>query len=254
MNSLKVEREFQSHSILSSFDVCGNYLITCGYSERHGNYMADQFLMVYDIRMMKAIAPISIPNFSPYLLKFLPKFAAKCCVVSQTGQFQMIDVTELMPTSLRYIHNVELPPSGASITAFDVSATGQAFAFGDDHNFIYLYGACNEVDVNMNSKPTEFADPIEPIRSVPITDEYTPISEISQFPYYAIAEKLLSDMLPDMCIKTYRPTPAIDPEIIRTMRMVGDIGYAPNHGKGLNVRSALALTADSGPNSKRSSF
>jgi hypothetical protein len=94
--------------------------------------------MVFDIRMMKAIAPISMPNFSPYLLKFLPKFAAKCCVVSQTGGFQMIDVTESIPTSLRFIHNVELPPN-ASITAFDVSSTGQAFAFGDDHNFLVRF-------------------------------------------------------------------------------------------------------------------
>jgi hypothetical protein len=104
----------------------------------------------------------------------------------------------------------------------------------------------------MNSKPTEFADPIEPIRSFPITDEFTPISEISQFPYCAITEKLLSDMSPEMCAKTYRPIPAIDPEILQTMRMVGSIGYAPNPGRGLNVRTAVA--ADSSQNSKRSQF
>ena len=233
--------------MLSSFDVSGNYLVTCGFSERMGNYMADQFLMLYDLRQMKAVAPIPMPNFSPYLIKFLPKFAAKCCVVSQSGEFQLIDVTDY---SQRSMHSVQLPPSGASITTFDVSSTGQAFAFGDDHNFIYLLGACNEVEYNNNSKPTEFADPIEPIRSVPINDLWTPISEISPFPYYAVTDKLLSDMSPEMCRKSYRPTPPIDPEILRTLRMVGSIGYAPNHGKGLHMRSAVAT--ESTPNSKRS--
>ncbi|CAG2122114.1 unnamed protein product, partial [Medioppia subpectinata] len=182
------------------------------------------------------------------MIKFLPKFAAKCCVVSQTGQFQIFDVTDY---TQRYIQNVQLPPSGASITSFDVSSTGQALAFGDDHNYIYLYGACSEVDFNMGSKPTEFADPIEPVRAVPITDIYTPISEISPFPYWAISDKLLSDMSPDICRKTYRPTPAIDPEILRTLRMVGSIGYAPNHGKRLHVRSTVAT--ESAHNSKRNS-
>ena len=201
--------------------------------------MADQFLMLYDLRQMKAVAPIPMPNFSPYLIKFLPKFAAKCCVVSQTGHFQILDVTDTL-LSQRSIHSVQLPPSGASITTFDVSSTGQAFAFGDDHNFIYLLGACNEVDFNINSKPTEFADPIETVRSVPITDLWTPMSEISPFPYYAVTDKLLSDMSPEMCRKLYRPTPPIDPEIVETIRMVGSIGYAPNHRKGLQMRSAVA--------------
>ena len=193
---------------------------------------------------MKAVAPIPMPNFSPFLLKFLPKFATKCCVVSQTGQFQVFDVTDYTQRSM---HSVELPPSGASITTFDVSSTGQAFAFGDDHNFIHLLGACNEVDFNINSKPTEFADPIEPIRSVPITDSWTPMSEISPFPYFSITDNLLSDMSPEMCHKSYRPVPPIDPQILSTMRMVGDIGYTPNRGKGL-IRSVVAT--ESTPNSK----
>ncbi|XP_054155443.1 PAN2-PAN3 deadenylation complex catalytic subunit PAN2-like [Oppia nitens] len=247
--SLKIQQEFQSHSMLSSIDVCGNYLITCGFSERHGNYIADHFLMLYDLRQMKAVAPIPMPNFSPYLIKFLPKFAAKCCVVSQTGQFNVFDVGDY---SQRYIHSIQLPPTGASITSLDVSSTGQALAFGDDHNFIYLYGACGEVDFNMNSKQTEFADPIEPVRPVPITDLCTPVSEISPFPYWAVNDKLLSDLPPDMCRKTYRPVPAIDPDILRTIRMVGSIGYAPNQGKS-RLQMRTAVTADSANGSKRNS-
>lgn len=235
--------------MLSDFDVCGNYLITCGYSERHGNYIPDQYLMVYDVRMMKSVAPINMPNFSPYLLTFLPKFASKFCVVSQTGSFQLLDVTDSVPAVPRYIYSVDLPP-GASITSFSVSTSGQALAFGDDNNFIYLYGASNEVDFNANSKQTEFADPIEPVRPVPISDEYTPVSTICPFPYYAFNERLLSDMSPEMCKKTYCPVPPISNEILSTMRMVGSIGYAPNPGKRLNLRSANA--GENAPNSKRS--
>ena len=153
-------------------------------------------------------------------------------------------------TLRRLYTTFKLPPSGASITSFDVSSTGQALAFGDNHNFIYLLGTCNEVDFNMNSKPTEFADPIEPLRPVPITDMFTPLSDICPFPYFAVTEKLLSDMSPELCRISYRPTPSIDPEILRSMRMVGSIGYAPNHGKSLHMRSSVAF--DSSPNSKRS--
>ena len=65
------------------------------------------------------------------------------------------------------------------------------------------------------------------------SDCYTPVSEISQFPYYAFSKladfrNLVSHMPSKQCIRTYRPTPPIGPDILRSMKVVGNIGYVVN--------------------------
>lgn len=112
--------------------------------------------MVYDLRMMRAIMPIQMV-FSPYLLRFVPAFSSRFCVVSQTGQFQLLDASASLQTP--FIQNVDLA-TGTSITSFDISNSGQALAFADDAGIIYLYGASDEVVFNNFSQPTEFADPV----------------------------------------------------------------------------------------------
>lgn len=157
-SSLKRLHTFSSHSgQLSDFDVRGNYLVTCGCSLRNGIFVIDKFLMVYDIRMLKCIAPIRM-DLAPYLLRFVPIYSSKFAVVSQTGQFQLLDTTG-SSTPPPFLHSLELPP-GASITAFDVSDSSQALAFSDNCGFAYLFGASADVCFNLNSQETEFADEV----------------------------------------------------------------------------------------------
>ncbi|RWS30393.1 PAB-dependent poly(A)-specific ribonuclease subunit PAN2-like protein [Leptotrombidium deliense] len=224
-NSLRVQHTFSTHSVtLSDFDVHGNYLVTCGYSNRNV-YSPDRFLMVYDLRMMRQVTPIQM-MFSPYLLRFVPAFSSRFCVVSQTGQFQLLDTSgSLTPPPL--IHNVDLTPD-ACITAFDVSTSCQAMAFADSAGYAYLFGASNEVVFNNFSQPTEFADTLEPVPHIAFDDVLTPYSTIPM-PYYG-DEKLLSDWPPELCQKVYRLPQPIDPQILNAMRMVGSVGYAPNPG------------------------
>ena len=157
-SSLKPLHTFSSHSgQLSDFDVRGNYLVTCGCSLRNGIFVIDKFLMVYDIRMLKCIAPIRM-DLAPYLLRFVPIYSSKFAVVSQTGQFQLLDTTG-SSSPPPFLHSLELPP-GASITAFDVSDSSQALAFSDNCGFAYLFGASSDVCFNLNSRETEFADEV----------------------------------------------------------------------------------------------
>lgn len=157
-SSLKSLHTFNSHSgQLSDFDVRGNYLVTCGCSLRNGILFIDRFLMVYDLRMLKSIAPLRM-EFDPYLLRFVPIYTSKFAVVSPTGQFKLLDTTgPAVPPP--FVHSLELPP-GASVTAFDVSNSSQALAFGDSLGFAYLFGASADVCFNVDSRDTEFADEV----------------------------------------------------------------------------------------------
>ena len=110
--------------------------------------------MVYDLRMMKSIAPIKM-MFSPFLLRFVPAFSSRFCVVSDTGQFQLLDTSATI--SAPFVHNVDLPVRTV-VTAFNVSNSRQSLAFSDHLGHIYLYGASNEVSFNNFSQETEFPD------------------------------------------------------------------------------------------------
>lgn len=234
--TLKIEHTLESHTgMLADFDVHGNQLVTCGLSSRHGTLAVDPFLMVYDLRMMRAVAPIQV-MFPPCLLRFVPAFTSRLCVVSQSGQFQLVDTGSSTQPSL-YIHQVET--GGAILLTFDTAASGQALAFGDAVGNINLFGASNQVTFNPFSQPTEFADPVEPLHPIDINDDLTPLSTIPM-PY--CTGKLLSDWPKELIKPVYRRTPPIDPQIINSMKMVRSIGYAPNPGN--RVRNQVPYPPD----------
>jgi len=171
-------------------------------------------------------------------------------------QSEVIALSKFTFNQFKYVHsqinNITLHSYGAEISAFDVSATDQAFAFGDNHNFVYIHGTCDKFHINTNPKSAEYADAIMPNPYYSLmNDYYTPVSEISQFPYYAFSKlsdfrSLISHMPAKQCIRTYRPTPLIAPEILRSMRMVGNIGYV------VNPAGIMPSFANNGTASRRS--
>lgn len=81
-----MEQEFDAYSgSLSDFDVHGNLLAACGFSSRGLNGLScDRFLMVYDLRMMRAVTPLQV-HVDPLFLRFIPTYTSRLAIISQTG-------------------------------------------------------------------------------------------------------------------------------------------------------------------------
>ncbi|CAG7687316.1 unnamed protein product [Allacma fusca] len=219
--TLKVEHGIDAHNgSLSDFDVHGNLMVTCGFSARQGNLSVDRFIKVYDIRALRAMAPIQL-SIDPLLLRFLPSFSSRIAAVSSNGQMEILETQAVSQANI-CIYQVASSPSAQS-TSFDVSSSCHHMSFGDSSGYVTLFSAPNTSMFNVYSRETEFPDP--PPEPVNIENSF-----LAQIPLYYGTTELLSDWPPELTERIYRKTPPINQTILNSMKMVGTIGYAPNPG------------------------
>uniref|UniRef100_A0A8C2DHW1 PAN2-PAN3 deadenylation complex catalytic subunit PAN2 n=1 Tax=Cyprinus carpio TaxID=7962 RepID=A0A8C2DHW1_CYPCA len=225
LRTFKMEHEFDAFSgSLSDFDVHGNLLAACGFSSRGLNGLScDRFLMVYDLRMMRAITPLQV-HVDPLFLRFIPTYTSRLAIISQTGQCQFCEPTGL--ANLADIFHVNTV--GQLLMSFDVSSSKQALSFGDSGGCVHLWSSAPEVSFNSYSRETELALPCL-VDSLPQLDWNHELMPLSLLPMpLTSTEPLLSDWPTSLITPSPRRAPLVDPEILRTMKTVGFIGYAPN--------------------------
>ncbi|CAH1112170.1 unnamed protein product [Psylliodes chrysocephalus] len=225
-NTLNVEHSIDTHTgSLSDFDVQGNLLVTCGFSNRHNALAVDRFLMVYDLRMLRAVSPMQTV-LDPFFLKFIPSISSRLAVVSVMGQIQLLDTIALVEPKL-CLFQMENP--GAMCLTFDISSSNQIMACGDSSGHIHAFSHSKSTDpvVNTYSRPCEMPDTPNVYPSFGIDDYNTPLSVIPM-PIVPPEIPLASDWPQHLIQKLYRKPVGIDAEILSSMKLQGPIGYSPN--------------------------
>ncbi|CAG9536218.1 unnamed protein product [Cercopithifilaria johnstoni] len=214
---------------VADFDVCGNKLITCGYSPRLGKMAGDRFIMIYDLRTLRSLPPIPLP-LSPSYCRFLPSYSdGRIMVCSQNGELIIMDLNEQssqMP--------IQLDTNGFAITSLDVSTSKQCISFGDQTGLIHLFSDRMEPIFNENSWGTDFPDPVAFHPPVNIED---PEPSYGVFPLpFPMDDHYASDWPEQLCIRRFRQPDPISEKVIDSMRMVQFVGYAHNPRAGTPLR------------------
>lgn len=227
--TMRVEQRVQAHTgTLSDLDVSGNLLVTCGFSQRQNSLVIDPLVKVYDIRMhVRSLAPIPFPN-GPMFLKMHPTLSTTCLVASQTGQFQMCDVSSFSMGSFAPPAQFFQVQTSSYITAMDISSSAQTIVFGDGASCVHQFAENENFEINPYSMPLPTPDVVPPPNVT--MNEDSPLSTVGM-PYYT--ETLLSAWPGKAVFDAGYPSPQIDDEVLKNMKTVDFVGYAPNPG---NIR------------------
>eukprot|EP00842_Homolaphlyctis_polyrhiza_P003257 jgi/Hompol1/3932/HPOL_003377-RA len=219
-NTLRIEHVINAHAgAIADLDQIGNMMITSGYSSRSGSLVLDSLIKLYDIRMVRPLAPIPFPS-GPLRIKFHPKFTSHVFAFSQSGHAQSCDIM-----SPNYINvNFFNAQVAGMLSAIDISANGSALAIADAGGYLSLWSPSSQYSFNVNSRPSEYRD-ILPPTPLPIMDENSPLSCVGM-PHYKT--KLLSAWPDSIYMPVGRPHPRIPPEILRDVKMNDFVGYVQN--------------------------
>ena len=117
----------------------------------------DPFVKVYDVRMMRALLPVAFPA-GPTLLRFHPKLSSTAIVTSQTGLFQVIDITVTSGGTDVF----QMDTMGTAVTCMDLSPSGDVLAFGDSSGILHEWLYKPDAQVNPFSRASEWSTIPEP--------------------------------------------------------------------------------------------
>lgn len=163
--TLTVIKTWQAHSSkISSMDVKTDYLLTCGWSTReHGPPQLDRIVLVFDMKKMEVLAPISFPGGAAFV-QIHPRMSTTTLIASQHGQLHLVDFVNPDNAGIIYVQL-------ASVTSISISPSGNVWAIGDQDDAIRLWGNPENLQFTGVPNPTEFADEALVAHSMGVDDD-----------------------------------------------------------------------------------
>ncbi|XP_060803415.1 PAN2-PAN3 deadenylation complex catalytic subunit PAN2 [Amyelois transitella] len=227
------EQVFRAHTAcLSDLDMQGDLLITCGFTQSvNGVAVAEPYVVVWDVRCLRGSnknveGAWSIQTASPpLLLHFLPAFSGRAVALSGDGHVALLHVNA--PNEDQSVFQVETHSSLCSV--MDVSSTSQALVFGDQAGHLHLFSPQHNHEPVFNnfSRATEFADQVVGLPYVSFNETTFQYSSVP-LPPLASGNKWFNALPEEFFKKVFRKPKPIDAEVLKSMKMQGPIGYAPN--------------------------
>lgn len=200
-SSNQLIRSFAGHSsVITGMDSVDYTLVTVGKSKKFNMLFSDQFVNVYDLRIMKQLPPVSFSKSSDFapsansgtfsmgadFVQLHPVLPTVMAVASASGSFDFVDLAN--PTiRTQYCHPCQ------SISNFALSPSGDYIAFVEQDNNVNMWSRSNGMTGFTNSNALlEYPDFVDdgPLPSNNHIDDFNyPLSSVG-LPYYS--EKLLS--------------------------------------------------------------
>nr|KAJ3418423.1 poly(A)-specific ribonuclease [Polyrhizophydium stewartii] len=230
--TMRAEHTIQAHAGgIADIDIIGSTLVTCGFFVRNGSPMVDPLVKIYDMRMMRPLAPIPFAAGASFV-RFNPRIPTLVFSFAQSGKMQICDIMSPNYTSVTFLR-AEVP---GLLTGVDVSSSGEAFALADSASGISVWSNRQSFFFNQYSRPSDYCDMFTDKPTVQIFDA-TPLSAIGM-PHYSAA--LLSMWPSDLFANVGRQPPRIPPEILKNVKMNDFVGYVQNTSLKRNQNLVLA--------------
>ncbi|XP_028168558.1 PAN2-PAN3 deadenylation complex catalytic subunit PAN2 [Ostrinia furnacalis] len=227
------EHTFRAHSAcLSDLDMQGDLLITCGFTQSSGGAVAEPYVVVWDVRCLRGMNAAGGGAWSlqtrspPLLLHFLPAFSGRAVALSADGHVALLHLNA-PDTENQSVFQVDTHSSVCSV--MDVSSTSQALAFGDQAGHLHLFSPQHNHEPVFNnfSRATEFADQVVGLPFANFNDTNFQYSSVP-LPQLSSGPKWFNVLPEEFFKRNFRRPKPVDAEVLKTMKMQGPIGYAPN--------------------------
>ncbi|KAI5967563.1 PAN2 [Candida margitis] len=207
-------KTFAAHNgAITGLDVKGYYIATCGssirprrnfYNQTSPDYIVDPLVNIYDIRTMRAVAPVAFPAGASSV-RFHPKLPNIVIVASLHGQIHFIDLFDQTNVHL-YQADVEstIPPQSPNaktpkLCDLSISDSGDFLMFNDGISNLHLWSMTNSGTINKDfvnfPQSVERPDIMNQNDGFIGIDDAVPLSSVGM-PYYK--ESLLSNWPIDM--------------------------------------------------------
>ncbi|XP_063825888.1 PAN2-PAN3 deadenylation complex catalytic subunit PAN2 [Ostrinia nubilalis] len=227
------EHTFRAHTAcLSDLDMQGDLLITCGFTQSSGGAVAEPYVVVWDVRCLRGMNAAGGGAWSlqtrspPLLLHFLPAFSGRAVALSADGHVALLHLNA-PDTENQSVFQVDTHSSVCSV--MDVSSTSQALAFGDQAGHLHLFSPQHNHEPVFNnfSRATEFADQVVGLPFANFNDTNFQYSSVP-LPQLSCGPKWFNVLPEEFFKRNFRRPKPVDAEVLKTMKMQGPIGYAPN--------------------------